>query len=83
MIPPSRGRPRAPANLGSAPPPARLILLVLAFKLISFGLIACFVWGLAAAGYPAVVAVSAAMATATSAGIGRGLVRRQRGPQLA
>lgn len=79
MVPPSRGRPRAPAS-------ASLIVRSVwrprsahAFKLVSFGLIACFVEMLILQGHPVVVAVSAAVAIATTAGLGRGLAQRQRG----
>ncbi|OXM57590.1 hypothetical protein CFP71_07165 [Amycolatopsis thailandensis] len=50
-----------------------------AFKLVSFGVIACFVEVLILQGQSVVVAVSAAVALATCTGIGRGLAQRQRG----
>ncbi|MFE5565923.1 hypothetical protein ACFQ68_13135 [Amycolatopsis japonica] len=53
-----------------------------AFKLISFGLIACFVEVLTVQGYPIVVAVSAAVAIATCSGVGRDLAQRQHGHLL-
>jgi len=52
------------------------------FKLISFGLIACFVELLLVQGHPIVIAVFAAVAIATCSGIGRDLARRQYGHLL-
>jgi hypothetical protein len=53
-----------------------------AFKLISFGLIACFVEVLTIQGHPIVIAVFAAVAIATCSGIGRDLAQRQHGHLL-
>ncbi|MBE1580436.1 hypothetical protein ACFORH_43275 [Amycolatopsis roodepoortensis] len=53
------------------------------FKLISFGLIACFVELLLVQGQPIVIAVCAAVAIATCSGAGRGLTHRQYGHLLA
>ncbi|MEV6911225.1 hypothetical protein [Amycolatopsis sp. NPDC051071] len=52
------------------------------FKLISFGLIACFVEVLAVQGHPIVVAVFAAVAIATCSVIGRDLAQFQHGHLL-
>lgn len=81
MVPLSRGRPRSHTF---AVPRSSSALFVSAhvFKLISFGLIACFVEVLVAQGHHIVVAVSAAVAITTCSGIGRDLARRRHGHLL-
>lgn len=83
MVPPSRGRPRASVFRVSVPPWGQMVTLLFAFKLVSFGLIACFVQVLTSQGLPVMTAVFAAAAVATCAGIGGRLaLPRRRGYQL-
>jgi len=79
MLPLPRRRRRAPTSSSSAPPSAREMIISLVFKLISFGMIACFVEILLGEGHPVVVAVFAAAATAVSAGIAGMAPRSRRG----
>lgn len=83
MIPLPRGRLRAPRLGDPGKSWSGAHTSAYRFKLISFGLIACFVELLLVQGQPIVIAVCAAVAIATCSGAGRGLARRQYGHLLA